>query len=130
MLVLLGIDREIVLCVDRDIIDGVRHAASALGCTIVVIDDPDGTIHDQFGTATLVGRPVLFVGQLTDRAITRAAAETDGHELLVELAIRLNGGNQSVNGDGADLVVRAAGAAELADGDRLVGLVRVLSGDE
>jgi Kef-type K+ transport system membrane component KefB len=129
MLVLLGIDHEIALCVDRGIVDGIRHAASAHGCTIVIVDDPDGSIHDQFDPATRVGCPVLFVGQLTDRAVSRASAEVDSHELLVELASRLNRGTPGVNGQGAELVVRAAGATELAD-DRLVGLVRVLTGDE
>jgi hypothetical protein len=124
-LVLLGIDREIADWVDRDVVDGVRHAAHTHRCTAVVIDDVDGAIHDQFA-ATTVGVPVLFVGRLNDRSVLAAV---DGQPLLVDLAKRVARTTGDLQQDGADLYVQPAGTAEPDVGDRPVGLVRVLSAD-
>jgi Kef-type K+ transport system membrane component KefB len=124
-LVLLGIDREIVGWVDRDTVDGVRHAAHAHRCTAVVIDDVDGAIHDQFGLTT-VGVPVLFVGRLNDRS---ALAAVDGQPLLVDLANRVARATGDLDHEDADLIVQPAGTAEPDVGDRPVGFVRVLSAD-
>jgi hypothetical protein len=127
-LVLLGIDREVSICVDDDIADGVRHAAEAHGCTSIVIDDLDGTIHDEFGTDPLA-QPVLFVGHLTDRALTLAAVDGghDGQPALVDLAGRLARDMGPLSDDcKADIIFEPAGSIE-PDGDRTAAYVRVLS---
>jgi Kef-type K+ transport system membrane component KefB len=127
-LVLLGIDREVSICVDDDIADGVRHAAEAHHCTSVVIDDLDGAIHDDFGTDPLA-QPVLFVGHLTDRTLTVAAVEGghDGQPALVDLAGRLARDMGPLSGDSkADIIFEPAGSIE-PDGDRTAAYVRVLS---
>jgi Kef-type K+ transport system membrane component KefB len=124
-LVLLGIDRDIVEWVDRDIVDGVRHAAHAHRSTTVVIDDIDGAIHDQFAMTT-IGVPVLFVGHLNDRSMLAAV---DGQPLLIDFANRVARASGDVRQHDADLVVQPAGTPEPDVGERPVGLVRVLSAD-
>jgi Kef-type K+ transport system membrane component KefB len=124
-LVLLGIDRNVVEWVDRDVVHGVRHAAHAHRSTAVVVDDLDGTIHDQFGTTT-IGAPVLFVGHLNDRS---TLAAVDGQPLLHDLASRVARKTGDLQQHDADLIVQPAGTAQPHPNDRAVGLVRVLSAD-
>jgi Kef-type K+ transport system membrane component KefB len=124
-LVLLGIDRDIVEWVDRNTVDGVRHAAHAHRCTTVVIDDTDGAIHDQFA-ATTIGVPVLFVGHLNDRS---TLAAVDGQPLLINIASRVARTTADLHQHDADLIVQPAGTPEPGIGDRPIGLVRILSAD-
>jgi hypothetical protein len=126
-LVLLGIDREISVCFDRNIVDGVRHAAESNRCTAVVIDDLDGSIHDRFGTTPL-DQPVLFIGPLSERAVTRATVDGTCTPVLTDVAGRLAKGAHRDGAGAAGLIVQSAGSDAPEIGDRDVGLVRVLSG--
>jgi Kef-type K+ transport system membrane component KefB len=124
-LVLLGIDREVAVTVDRDIVDGVCHAAHAQRCTSVVIDDLDGAIHDRFGT-TQVDQPVVFVGPLTEHVSALAAVGDADEPVLSDVAGRL-ARSTGCDAAAADLIVQAAGSPAPEVGDREVGFVRVLS---
>jgi hypothetical protein len=129
MLVSLGIDRPVEHFVDQTIPEGVRHAARSFRCTSVVVDDLDGTIHDQFDEA-LADQPVLFVGKLNPSELKRAFVdvnhEADGvmHNLAGRLA---RAGVSVVNEKGCDLVVQPAGTDEPDFGDRDVTFVRVFA---
>jgi Kef-type K+ transport system membrane component KefB len=132
MLVSLGIDRTVEHFIDQTIAEGVRHAARSYRCTSVVIDDLDGTIHDQF-VGSLAEQPVLFVGKLNPSELKQAFVdvrhERDG--VMHNLAGRLARAGVSVaNPTGADLVVQPAGTDEPDFGDRDVTFVRVFAADE
>jgi Kef-type K+ transport system membrane component KefB len=130
-LVPLGIDRPVEVYVDTSTVEGIRHAARSFRCTSVVVDDPDGSLHDA-SRGTTVDQPVLFVGSLSDAELSRAAvdggASTD--PMLVDLAGRLARATGGQDGDGCDLIVQAAGSDERKARDRDVTFVRVLSAAE
>ncbi len=131
-LVLLGIDRDVAVVIDKDIGGGVRHAVQSQRCTAVVIDDIDGTIHDRFEPTTVV-QPVLFVGRLADREFALAGVPDQHHDqaALVEIARRLSRSKRgSTDETAVDLVVQPAGSVEPDFGNRAVGFLRVLSAAE
>jgi Na+:H+ antiporter len=131
LLVLLGIDRPVEVFVDGSPTAGVRHAARSFRCTSVVVDDPDGTIHDQFEAITLA-EPVLFVGNLAPTRLLGAAVNggRDGDPMLRDLAARLGGPNGTVDeGQPCDIIVQPAGSAIPDSGEREVTFVRVLTAD-
>jgi Kef-type K+ transport system membrane component KefB len=132
MLVSLGIDRPVEHFVDQTIAEGVRHAARSFRCTSVVVDDLDGSIHDNFDGA-LADQPVLFVGKLNASELKRAFVDVDHARdgVLHDLAGRLARAGVAVgNESGCDLVVKRAGSAAPDFGDREVTFVRVLAADE
>ena len=128
MLLGLGVDHPIEVFVDRDQADGLRHAASSFRATAVVVDDPDGAVHDELHELVLA-EPVLFVGHAAGRLDRAAVVATtdDSHGALSDMAGRLA---RSIDGeggaDGCDLLVQEAGSATPDLGDRSVTLVRVL----
>jgi Kef-type K+ transport system membrane component KefB len=128
VLVLLGIDRPIEVFVDGSPSAGVRHAARSFRCTAVVVDDPDGTIHDQFKAVT-VQEPVLFVGPLTGNRLSGATVNggEENDPMLRDLASRLAGPAGTVDdGTPCDIIVQPAGSAVADGGAREVTFVRVL----
>ncbi len=129
VLVLLGIDRPMEVFVDTATGAGIRHAARSFRCTSVVVDDPEGKVHNEFGTEA-VGHPVLFVGRLAGARLDRVAVN-DGraHDpSLDDLARRLCLDGLPVVDDGnCDIIVQPAGSEEPDTGDREVTFVRVLS---
>lgn len=128
MLVLLGIDRPVEVFVDNDPVEGARHAARSFECTAIVVDDPDGSLHDRFGNVE-VHIPVLFVGRVGRAALDRSSVRGGDADLAVleELAGRLTRDGATGDGVTSNLIVQPAGSAEPDVADGQATCVRVLA---
>ena len=122
----LGVDRPIVIVMDDNRAEAVRHSVHSFRATSVVVDDATGTLHDLLGSLVLT-QPVLFVGQATGgfkHAIVRSTSGTDGF-WLSDTAKRLARASDGTS-ETCDLMVQAAGSAAPETDGRAVTVVRML----
>jgi len=122
----LGVDRPIVMVMDDNEVEAVRHSIHSFHATSVVVDDACGTLHDRL-KAVVLTQPILFVGQATGGFKHAAVVTGSGNDgfWLSDAADRLARDTDGTP-ETCDLVVQAAGTTEPEAVGRAVTVVRML----